>query len=232
MFNLCHSGGGRWKGLLLALVCLVELPQSRAQNLEKPHALTVLSAQQVSSLILTQTHPQYPMVAKLNFIQGVVRLQIRVSTDGKVSTAHVIDGNPLLAAAVLDVVPEWRYRPFVAGGVSSSFITLVDINFALRMLKSGRIPAQAEMEFNRQVIPPKVLTRPEDPASALRSTHLRVLVDADGKVIDAKLLQGSPSQFEAAKKSVAQWSFRPARWGTIPVAWYLDVTVPTNAAPA
>ena len=106
---------------------------------------------------------------------------------------------------------------------------MVDVNFTLRLKKSdGLTPPQAESDFSRQVKPPEVLTRAGETASTDPSVRLRLLVNAEGKVIDSGILKGIPSQFEGARKSIEQWSFRPARWGTLSVPWYLDVDVPVT----
>jgi len=168
----------------------------------------------------------------VNYIQGRVRVQLVVSPAGTVASAHVVDGNPLLAAAALNSVRMWRYLPLVAEGASTSFATSVSINFTLRMKKVDIGPEQAESDFRRQVKPPEVLTRREGTASFDPSVRMRLLVNAEGKVIDWAILKGIPSQIERARKSIERWSFRPARWGALAVPWYLDVDVPvSNDAP-
>jgi TonB family protein len=218
--------------MLIALLCLLELPPTKAQSTEAPQGLTVLDSQKASRLLLTRVLPEYPALAKLNYIQGRVRVQLFISPAGEVLSAHVLIGNPLLAAAVLRAVSEWRYRPLAAAGSSTSFVTVCEVNFLLHFRKWESPPPEAESDFSRQVKPPEVLTRPDPPAFTHPSVHMRLLVNADGKVIDARILKGSSAGFEEAKKSLEQWSFRPARWGAISVPWYLEVEVPVNNVPA
>ena len=85
---------------------------------EGQQQLPVLGAKEASRLLLNQVPPEYPALAKVNYIQGRVRVQLVISPGGTVARAHVLSGNPLLAAAVLNSVREWRYRPFVAMGGS------------------------------------------------------------------------------------------------------------------
>jgi TonB family protein len=216
----------------IALLCLLELPRAWAQRAEGEQQLLVLDAKKATRLLLNQAPPEYPALAKVNYIQGRVRVQLVVSADGSVVEAHVLSGNPLLAAAVLDRVRMWRYRPYVAQGGSTSFETAVDVNFTLRIKNVDLAPAQAESDFRRQVKPPEVLARPEKAASTDPSVRLRLLVNAEGKVIDSEILKGIPSLFKGARKSIERWSFRPARWGSLSVPWYLDVDVPVYNAPA
>jgi TonB family protein len=219
------------KRLSIVLLCLLELPHAWAQRTEGEQQLQELDIKKASRLVLSQVPPEYPTLAKVNYIQGRVRVQLVVSSAGTVASAHVLSGNPLLAAAVLKSVRMWRYRPFVVKGSSTSFATGVDVNFTLRIKKMDLFPAQAESDFGRQVKPPEVLMRPEETASSDPSVRLRLLVSAEGKVIDSEILKGIPSQFERARKSVERWSFRPARWGALSVPWYLDVDVPVDHVP-
>jgi TonB family protein len=216
----------------IALLCLLELPPAWAQRAEGEQHLLVLDAEKATGLLLNQAPLEYPALAKVNYIQGRVRVQLVVSAAGSVVGAHVLSGNPLLAAAVLNSVRTWRYRPFVAQGGSTSFATAVDVNFTLRTRRMDLAPAQAESDFRRQVKPPEVLARPEKTASTDPSVRVRLLVNAEGKVIDAGILSGVPSLFEGARKSIERWSFRPARWGALSVPWYLDVDVPVYNAPS
>jgi TonB family protein len=222
----------------IALLCLLELTHAWTQRVEaeqrpeEEQPLPVLDAKQATRLLLNQAPPEYPTLAKVNYIQGRVRVRLVVSPAGSVAGAHVLSGNPLLAAAVLNSVRTWRYRPWVAKGDSTSFATTVDVNFTLRIRKMDVPPAQAESDFSRQVKPPEVLTRPEKIASANPSVRLRLLVNAEGKVIDSEILRGIPSLLEGAKKIIERWSFRPAHWGSLSVPWYLDVDVPVYNAPS
>jgi TonB family protein len=217
----------------MVLLCLLELPHAWAQRTDGQQQLPVLGIKEASHLLLSQVPPEYPALAKVNYIEGRVRVQLVVSPAGTVASAHVLSGNPLLAAAVLNSVRLWRYRPFVEmGGASTSFTTMVDVSFTMRTRKIDLPPAQAESDFRRQVKPPEVLTRPGQAASAGPSVRMRLLVSAEGKVIDSEVLKGIPSQFERARKSIERWSFRPARWGGLSVPWYLDVDVPVYNSPA
>jgi TonB family protein len=216
----------------IVLLCLLELPHAWAQRAEGEQQLPVLDTKKASALLLNQVPPEYPSLATVNYIQGRVRVQLVVSPAGTVASAHVLDGNPLLAAAVLNSVRMWRYRPFVAEGGSTSFATFVDVNFTLRRRNVDIAPEQAESDFRRQVKPPEVLTRPEETASSDPSVRMRLLVNAEGKVIDSAILKGIPSQIERARESIERWSFRPARWGALSVPWYLDVDVPVDNVPA
>ena len=214
------------------LLCGFGLSAARAEAIGEAQHLPELGAKEASRLLLTQIPPRYPVLAKVNYIQGRVRVRLTVDTEGKVVNAHVLSGNPLLAAAVLNSVAAWRYRPFVARGASSptAFETKLEVNFSLRTNRMDLVPAQAESDFGRQVKPPEVLTGTGKSAAADSSVRLRLLVSAEGQVIDSEILKGIPSLVEKATRVITRWSFRPAKWGTLAVPWYLEVDVPVDHA--
>src|SRR5438132_11325069 len=146
--------------------------------------LAVLDSRESSRLIVTQVRPEYPALAKMNYIQGSVRMQLLITREGRVGEAHVIRGHPFLAAEALQAVRRWAYRLPQSGRGKAGFLTFVDVNFALRMHKMEHLPPQPEKDLDRQVLPPAVMEKPETPA-AMRRVALRVLVGVDGSVIDS-----------------------------------------------
>ena len=220
------------QGLGIVLFCVFGMLPARAEPLGEEQHLPELGAKEASRLLLSQIPPGYPVLAKVNYIQGRVRVRLTVDTEGKIVNAHVLSGNPLLAAAVLNSVAGWRYRPYVARGGSSptAFETKLEVNFSLRTNRMDLVPTQAESDFGRQVKPPEVLTVPGRSAATDSSVRMRLLVSAEGKVIDSEILKGIPSLVEKATRVIMRWSFRPARWGTLAVPWYLDVDVPVDHA--
>jgi TonB family protein len=214
----------------LVLVCL-SAPRARAQEELADAKVPILDAKAASALLLDPAHPAYPTLAKLNFLQGMVRAELLVSTEGTVKQAHVLSGDPILAAAVLDSVRNWHYRPWVEGGRTIAFATLVDVSFSLHMGAVELTPQQAESDFRRQVKPPAELTKPDPATERVSSVRMHLLVSAEGKVIDWTILKSLPSQVKKAVDTVERWSFRPARWGAIAVPWYVDVDVPVPDPP-
>jgi TonB family protein len=199
---------------------------ARAQTSELPP--THLDANVAWKLLRSHDQPEYPPVAKLNFIQGSVRLQLLVSTEGRVREAHVLDGHPILAASALRSVHSWLFRPFKTKVGPAPFSTLVDVVFSLQTRKLSPFPAHPEEYLDRQVKPPEILQAPSA-ASDGDSVRLRVLVGDTGEAIDTRPLSGRSAYFAAARKLVSCWTFKPALWGSLAVPWYLDVDVPIEA---
>ena len=198
-----------------------------AEALAAPHLTepVVLSEKSARDLLVSPVPPEYPAVAKLNYLQGRVRLEILVSREGKVASAHVVKGNALLAAAALKAVREWLYHPFRTASGPAEFLAKVEVNFCLRSRKILFLPPSPEQDFSRQVRAPEIVAKPDAPGP-LSAVRMRVLVNEEGRPVDYELLSGQPLAFNKARQVVDGWKFRPASWGTLAVPWYLEVDVP------
>jgi TonB family protein len=190
-----------------------------------------LAAGKAAKFVVKQEPPEYPPLAKLNYIQGRVRVQVVVSKEGRVEEAHVVRGHPFLAVAALKAIHNWLFRPAKARSGPEEFQTMVEVKFLLRTKKIGQLPPQPEQDLARQIRPPEVLGRLAGSASAT-SVRLRLLVSSEGRVVDSQVLAGCAPCVAEARRIAAHWTFRPARWGALPVPWYLDVEVPVESWPA
>jgi TonB family protein len=75
--------------------------------------------------------PIYPPLAKAAHIQGSVKLQIRIGTDGHVKDLSVISGHPLLTTAAMDAAKLYIYKPTLLNGQPAEVLTDVQIVFQL-----------------------------------------------------------------------------------------------------
>jgi TonB family protein len=217
-------------GFVLAMLAVVCMPQvARPQDAPPLLALPsiILDTKAAKRLVQDQTSPEYPPIARINYIQGHVAVQIAVGRNGKVTWTHVLRGNPLLAASALKAIRRWIYHPVETASGPSAFLTTVDVKFALRAGEQDQIPRHAERDLSRQIKPPEVIGRPADPPPT-GVVHLRLLLDDQGQVIDSEPPPMAASDLDAARKALQSWTFRPARWGNLPVPWYLEVDVPIS----
>ena len=76
-------------------------------------------------------HPEYPQLAKMARIQGVVKLQALIGKDGTIRDLKVISGHPLLVKSAIDSVSRWRYQPTLLNGEAVEVATEIDVNFTL-----------------------------------------------------------------------------------------------------
>jgi TonB family protein len=218
-----------WRSLpaasVVILFCLVvgfAWAQEPADNPQLPY----LDSKKAAALLLNPARPTYPALARVNFLRGLVRLRLTVAPDGAVTSAHVLSGEPILATAALDFIKTCRYRPLVSTTGAIAF------NFALRMGAMDLTPEQAEADFRRQVKPPQILESPAPATPSDASVRVRLLVNAEGKVIDWAILRGLPPQIKRALNTLERWRFRPAHWGALSVPWYLDVDIPVRKGAA
>ncbi len=56
------------------------------------------------------TPPEYPELARKMSIQGVARVLLWVTPEGKVADVKELGGNPVLVAALVQAVKKWRYE--------------------------------------------------------------------------------------------------------------------------
>jgi TonB family protein len=81
--------------------------------------------------LITTVDPIYPPLALQARIQGVVRFNIVIGKDGRVSNVQLVSGHPLLVAAARDAVRQWVYKPTLLNGDPVEVVTAVDVNFTL-----------------------------------------------------------------------------------------------------
>lgn len=213
--------------LVLAVVCMPEVALPQAAPPPPASSPIIVDRKTASQLVQDQAAAEYPILARINYIQGRVDVQIVVGRDGKVAWAHVLHGNPILAASALKAIRSWIYHPLLTPSGPSAFLTSVELNFALRMHAMDLTASRAESDLSRQIKPPEVIGRPANPPPT-SVVHMRLLLNDQGQVIDSESPPVTASDLEAARKTLQGWTFRPAHWGTLPIPWYLGVDVPIS----
>lgn len=79
--------------------------------------------------LLYMMKPAYPAIARQVRREGTVVLRLTIATDGTVSHVSVVSGDKLLAAAAIDAVKRWRYKPAMKDGHPDQDSTEVTIHF-------------------------------------------------------------------------------------------------------
>lgn len=88
-------------------------------------------AEEFKKRLIVSPPPEYPQLARKAGLQGVVRMQVRVRTDGSLSVDKIIEGEPALADAATSAIRQWRARPGQLGDKKVDVITTVTFNFQL-----------------------------------------------------------------------------------------------------
>jgi periplasmic protein TonB len=119
-------------GLTNATLKRVELQgdntASKAPQREHP---TRVSKDVMSGLISKKVDPEYPEKARKQHIQGTVVLQATIGKEGDVENLQVISGDSMLAAASIEAVKQWKYKPYLVNGEPVEVETQVDVIFTL-----------------------------------------------------------------------------------------------------
>jgi protein TonB len=76
--------------------------------------------------------PLYPELAKRAGVQGIVIIECVIDREGRVASRRVLRSIPLLDAAALAAVEQWRYRPTLLNGVQVQVLMTVTVHFNLR----------------------------------------------------------------------------------------------------
>jgi TonB family protein len=82
--------------------------------------------------LISQVKPAYPLSAQNAGIEGTVRLQGIIATDGSIQGLRVLGSiDPELTRAAVDAVRRWRYSPSLLNGVPVETLTNIDVDFRL-----------------------------------------------------------------------------------------------------
>lgn len=122
--------GGVLGGVIGGVMSAAAPPPPPPPKPQTPTRIRVGGQVESAKLIFHPT-PEYPPLAKMARIQGVVRLDATISKDGTIQDLKVISGHPLLVRAALDAVQRWRYQPTLLNGEAVEVATEIDVNFTL-----------------------------------------------------------------------------------------------------
>jgi periplasmic protein TonB len=89
----------------------------------------ILSSQGAQKRLVTSVAPKYPADARSAAAEGTLVLKAVIDETGKVAGLRLVEGNATLAAAAMQAVKQWRYRPYVRDGKSQPFQTIVIVDF-------------------------------------------------------------------------------------------------------
>ena len=76
--------------------------------------------------------PEYPPIAKIAHMSGVVVLHAIISKSGSVVNLEVSSStNPMFNNYAIQAVRQWRYRPYLLNGEPTEVDTTITVNFSL-----------------------------------------------------------------------------------------------------
>ena len=81
--------------------------------------------------LIYRVQPSYPTLARQARVQGAVELRAIISKAGTIENLVVVRGHPMLSAAAIEAVRQWRYRPYLLNNEPIEVETEVTVNFVL-----------------------------------------------------------------------------------------------------
>ncbi len=70
----------------------------------------------VRKAAISKVDPVYPAFAKQSRIFGKATVEIEIDENGAVGGTRPVSGSPVLTAAVVMAVKQWKFKPFEVGG--------------------------------------------------------------------------------------------------------------------
>jgi TonB family protein len=166
--------------------------------------------------IIKKVNPVYPEEAVQKRIEGLVVIEATTDGQGDIVAAKVMptkNPQPLLEAAALAAVRQWKYEPFLKDGKAVAVTFTVTMNFALHKDKEAGLASGASKEH------PKILKKvnPVYPKEAAREgieglVVIEATTDEQGDVVAAKVIptkNPQPLLEAAALAAVRQWKYEP-----------------------
>jgi TonB family protein len=152
---------------------------------------------------------------------GEVRLEATVDRDGAVSDVKVLRDTPPFTPVLAEAVSKWRFEPGPGAPHHALVIGLFrppdladDLTAPGRDLTTG----SADLPWPQSsVVPPYPVTATDDGVVVLE-----VSVSRTGGNEGVEVVSGGPPFADLARRSIARWSFRPARTDGQPIparAW-------------
>ncbi len=90
-----------------------------------------ISEDEARQHLLSHQDPATPPIAQSAHVGGDVHIAVVIDPNGKITSARVISGPPMLVGAAIDSVIHWQFTPFSVNGVPSSATTTLTVPFVL-----------------------------------------------------------------------------------------------------
>ena len=81
--------------------------------------------------LVRRVQPVYPSLARSARVQGTVVLSAIISKAGTIENLRALSGHPMLVAAAIEAVSQWRYRPYILNSEPIEVETQIMVNFSL-----------------------------------------------------------------------------------------------------
>jgi len=110
IFMIANSSSKTFRFLKSAFLLLVAVVVWNTTALPSA-TLQTSQPQSTTRKLKLSAPPEYPELARKMNIQGVARVLLTVTTDGRVVGIKELGGHPVLIAALVQAVKKWKYEP-------------------------------------------------------------------------------------------------------------------------
>jgi TonB family protein len=90
-----------------------------------------ISSGVATGMLIRQTAPVYPPIAKAARVSGTVVLHATIAKNGTIKDLKVMSGSPMLQQAAIDAVRTWRYKPYELSNEPVEVDTSINVVFSL-----------------------------------------------------------------------------------------------------
>ena len=98
----------------------------------RPPTTEKVTSKVLISKVVSLPQPAYPVMAKQTRTQGAVNIQILVDEQGRVISAQVVSGHPMLNPAAREAALRARFTPTVLNGQAVKIQGVITYNFVLQ----------------------------------------------------------------------------------------------------
>jgi len=123
--------GGITGGVMGGVIAESPPPPPPPPPPEPPRGPVRVGGQIKEPTLIHRVDPEYPMLAQVSQIEGVVILEAIVDQEGRVEGLKVLRSAPVFDQAALAAVRQWRYSPVILNGRPERFILTVVVSFTL-----------------------------------------------------------------------------------------------------
>lgn len=227
---------------LLASVFAQQNSPSPTQLTGAPTTRVLVSGGVMAGNILSKVSPIYLQDGCAAHAFGAMVMVLVINKDGRVKSAEVISGPPLLWQLYLDAARQYTFKPYRLNGQPVEVETTLVINPSINCGETQPTASPPEplpsdalskpLRISGGVIAENVLTKvfPKFPEVA-RAKHIngtvvtRVIIGKDGHIKSAEAVSGPDLLRPAYVDAVKQWIYKPYLLNGEPVEVETTITI-------
>ena len=105
--------------------------QASTNNADAPKTDAPLAVGSLIEYVTQKVNPTYPPAAKTVRMSGVVKVDVVVDEEGKVTEVQKTSGPQMLQRAATDAIKKWKFKPFIRDGQPTKATGFISFNFNL-----------------------------------------------------------------------------------------------------